>query len=70
MLDMRAPSRKLRDYMETETRFRMVEKIDRDRYKRLLEAAQREVDRRYAVYEQLAGITVPAEDAPEEVSES
>jgi len=61
-LDMRRPSRKLRDYMETETRFRMVEKIDRDRYKRLLEAAQQEVNRRYAVYEQLAGITIPLDE--------
>ncbi|HKI85787.1 MAG TPA: pyruvate:ferredoxin (flavodoxin) oxidoreductase, partial [Thermoanaerobaculia bacterium] len=61
-LDMPAPKRKVREYMETETRFRMVEKIDRNRYQKLLAAAQSEVERRYAVYTQLAGITVPSEN--------
>jgi len=64
-LDMPAPKRKVREYMETETRFRMVEKIDRSRYQRLLAAAQAEVERRYAVYKQLAGITIPGEGEDE-----
>ncbi len=56
-LDSRAPNGKLRAALEHETRFRMVEKIDRERYKLLLGQAEREVASRYQVYRQLAGVT-------------
>jgi len=46
-------------YMRNETRFRMVEKLDPKRFKLLLERAQREATERIAVYQQLAGITLP-----------
>jgi pyruvate-ferredoxin/flavodoxin oxidoreductase len=51
--------------MSQETRFRMVEKLDPERFKRLLGQAEREARQRYAVYQQLAGITIPREKEPE-----
>jgi len=39
----------------------MVEKQDPERFKRLTAAAQLNAAQRYAVYQQLAGITVPQE---------
>ncbi len=58
-LDSPPPRGKVADFMRAETRFRMVEKLDPERFKRLLAAAQRQSERRYAVYRQLAGITIP-----------
>jgi pyruvate-ferredoxin/flavodoxin oxidoreductase len=58
-LDSPAPKASARDYMRNETRFRMVEKLDPERFKRLLAKAEREALQRYAVYQQLAGLTVP-----------
>jgi pyruvate-ferredoxin/flavodoxin oxidoreductase len=47
--------------MSNETRFRMVEKLDPERFKRLLAAAEVSARQRYAVYEQLAGVTIPTD---------
>jgi pyruvate-ferredoxin/flavodoxin oxidoreductase len=47
------------DYMRNETRFRMVEKIDPERFRRLASAARDHAARRIALYEQLARITLP-----------
>ncbi len=47
------------DYMRNETRFRMVEKIDPERFRRLAAAARDHAARRVALYEQLARITLP-----------
>jgi pyruvate-ferredoxin/flavodoxin oxidoreductase len=58
-LDSAAPKTSARDYMRNETRFRMVEKLDPERFKRLLAKAEREALQRFAVYQQLAGLTVP-----------
>ncbi len=58
-LDSPPPKTAARDYMRNETRFRMVEKLDPDRFKRLLAAAERDARQRYAVYQQLAGLTIP-----------
>jgi hypothetical protein len=44
----------------------MVERANPAAYKRFLEEAQAAAERRYAVYEQLAGITVPVKAAPAE----
>jgi pyruvate-ferredoxin/flavodoxin oxidoreductase len=58
-LDSGPPKASARDYMRNETRFRMVEKQNPDRFKRFLDAASRQAAQRYAVYQQLAGVTVP-----------
>jgi pyruvate-ferredoxin/flavodoxin oxidoreductase len=47
------------EYMRNETRFRMVEKADPERFQRFLATASRQAAQRYAVYQQLAGLTVP-----------
>jgi hypothetical protein len=52
--------------MRNETRFRMVERADPARYKHFLKEAQAQAHRRYAVYQQLAGITVPFSEAKDE----
>jgi pyruvate-ferredoxin/flavodoxin oxidoreductase len=48
------------DYMRNETRFRMVEKIDPERFRRLASAARDHAARRVALYEQLSHIVLPA----------
>jgi hypothetical protein len=45
--------------MRNETRFRMVEKLDPARYKKLLASAERQARQRVAVYKQLSALTVP-----------
>jgi pyruvate-ferredoxin/flavodoxin oxidoreductase len=59
-LDSGTPKSNVKDYMRNETRFRMVEMQDPERFKRLLAAAERDAAQRLAVYQQLAGLTVPA----------
>ncbi len=51
------------EYMRNETRFRMVERIDADRFKRLGREAERLAAQRVAIYEQLSHLTVPVEDS-------
>ncbi|HKA19783.1 MAG TPA: pyruvate:ferredoxin (flavodoxin) oxidoreductase [Blastocatellia bacterium] len=58
-LDYGPPKAKVADYMRNESRFRMIERADPARFKKFLVDAQAQAERRYAVYEQLAGITVP-----------
>jgi pyruvate-ferredoxin/flavodoxin oxidoreductase len=58
-LDSSTPKLSPREYMRGETRFRMVEKRDPQRFRRLIAMAEREAAQRIAVYQQLAGITVP-----------
>jgi pyruvate-ferredoxin/flavodoxin oxidoreductase len=53
-LDSPAPNNQLQQFMVNETRFRMVEQADPDRYKTLLESAKRHIADRYALYRQLA----------------
>lgn len=57
-LDSAAPKTKVREYMQAETRFTMVEKLDRDRYRRFLSEAQHQAEQRWNVYRQLAGMTL------------
>ena len=61
-LDSGPPRTALADYMRNEGRFRVVEKADPPRFKRLLKSAEKLARQRYAVYQQLAGITVPSFD--------
>jgi pyruvate-ferredoxin/flavodoxin oxidoreductase len=58
-LDSGAPKVPVERYMRNETRFRMVEKLDPARFKRLLALAQRDATQRVAVYQQLAALKVP-----------
>jgi pyruvate-ferredoxin/flavodoxin oxidoreductase len=58
-LDSGEPKISARQYMRNETRFRMVEKIDPERFKRLALMAERNTRQNVAVYKQMAGITVP-----------
>jgi pyruvate-ferredoxin/flavodoxin oxidoreductase len=55
-----------KEYMRNETRFRMVERLDPVRFRDLLARAERLAAQRFAVYQQLAGITVPSVEAGEE----
>jgi pyruvate-ferredoxin/flavodoxin oxidoreductase len=48
-----------KQYMRNETRFRMVEKLDPERFKRLLNAAEKQARQRVALYKQLSGVTIP-----------
>jgi pyruvate-ferredoxin/flavodoxin oxidoreductase len=50
------------EYMMNETRFRMVEKMDSVRFRRLTAASQRHTDQRIALYQQLANVTIPYQD--------
>ncbi len=58
-LDSGPPKTDLAKFALNETRFRMVESVDRQRALELLQAARRDVKTRYAAYEQLAGAEVP-----------
>jgi pyruvate-ferredoxin/flavodoxin oxidoreductase len=58
-LDYGPPKVRVADYMRNEARFRMIERADPARYKTFLVESQAAAERRYAVYQQLAGITVP-----------
>ena len=53
------PKAKVEDYLRNESRFRTIERADPARYKRFVAESQKAADRRYAIYEQLAGMTVP-----------
>jgi pyruvate-ferredoxin/flavodoxin oxidoreductase len=59
VLDSGDPKVSTRQYMRNETRFRMVEKLDPERFKRLALMAEKQARQRVAVYKQLAGLTVP-----------
>jgi hypothetical protein len=56
--------------MQAETRFRIVEKLDPERFKRFLVQAQDQAAQRYAVYQQLAGITIPQPEADDEPAQA
>jgi pyruvate-ferredoxin/flavodoxin oxidoreductase len=58
-LDYGPPKAKVADYMHNESRFRQIERADPARYKAFVKESQAAAQRRYAVYEQMAGITVP-----------
>jgi pyruvate-ferredoxin/flavodoxin oxidoreductase len=51
------------EYMRNETRFRMVEKLNAERFRDLAAAARDHAARRVALYEQLSHITFPKADA-------
>jgi pyruvate-ferredoxin/flavodoxin oxidoreductase len=67
-LDSGAPKVDLVTYMRNETRFRMVEQANPERFKHLVAAAQREATNRFAVYEQLAKVTMPVKMAADQAA--
>ncbi|MDQ7006865.1 MAG: pyruvate:ferredoxin (flavodoxin) oxidoreductase [Acidobacteriota bacterium] len=54
-LDSRKPTMPIAEYMGAESRFKMLQKIDPERSRRLTMSAQKEVEQRWARYEYLAG---------------
>jgi pyruvate-ferredoxin/flavodoxin oxidoreductase len=58
-LDARPGKLPVSEYMRNETRFRMVEQIDPERFARLARAAQDAARRRIAVYEHMAAMRLP-----------
>ena len=54
LLDSRAPSRKVKDFLQQQTRFQMLTKSKPDDAKRLWQQAQHDVEVRYRLYEYLA----------------
>jgi pyruvate-ferredoxin/flavodoxin oxidoreductase len=58
MLDSAAPKADLAKFMANETRFRVVEQQNPARYKTLLASAKAEVASRFALYEQMAKMTM------------
>ena len=50
--------------MQNEMRFRIVEKQNPKRFKRLLQAAEHDARRRVEIYEKLAALATPPVDAP------
>ena len=63
-LDSKAPSIPLREFLEHETRFAVLERIDPPRAEHLQALAQADVDERWHYYEQLAGVerSVPVDE--------
>ncbi len=53
--------------MQNESRFRVIERANPERYKYFLRESQAAAEKRYAVYQQLAGITVPVIETKEDV---
>jgi pyruvate-ferredoxin/flavodoxin oxidoreductase len=66
-MDSGTPKARVVDYMRNESRFRMVEKVDPERFKRFVKTSQKVAEQRFAVYQQLAGVMVPKEAKPEPV---
>ena len=57
-IDSKAPSIPVNEYMSQETRFRMVEKIDPDRFRKLGQAAQEHASQRVKLYEHMAALSL------------
>ena len=58
-LDAQPTGARVSDLTKNETRFRMVEKLDPKRFQQLMAQAQVEETQRFAVYQHLAGLTIP-----------
>jgi pyruvate-ferredoxin/flavodoxin oxidoreductase len=58
-IDARPGKTSITDYMRNETRFRMVERLNPERFRRLAAAAREHAERRIALYEQLSQIVLP-----------
>jgi pyruvate-ferredoxin/flavodoxin oxidoreductase len=54
ILDSRTPNRKVKDYLQQQTRFKMLQKSNPEHAKLLWQEAQQDADTRYRLYEYLA----------------
>ncbi len=68
-LDSPPPKVGIETYMANENRFRVLERQGKERWRTLVAAAQREVERRSALYQRLAAILPPASQASEPKTE-
>jgi pyruvate-ferredoxin/flavodoxin oxidoreductase len=60
VLDSAPPRISPKLYMQNEARFRMLEQSDPQRYERLIAQAEASAVQHFALYQQLAGIKIPA----------
>ena len=58
-LDCKSPRARVEPLLRQEARFRMIERSDPERFRSFVRQSQRVASRRRAIYEQLAGISVP-----------
>jgi pyruvate-ferredoxin/flavodoxin oxidoreductase len=65
-LDSRTPTRKVKEFLEQQTRFQMLTKSKPEDAKRLWEQAQHDADTRFAMYEYLAQRKLQAGPSPHE----
>jgi pyruvate-ferredoxin/flavodoxin oxidoreductase len=65
-IDSKAPSIPLRDYMASETRFSVLTRTHPDDAERFLRLAQKQVETRFDLYQQLAQLAVAKAPAPSE----
>jgi pyruvate-ferredoxin/flavodoxin oxidoreductase len=68
-LDYGPPKKRVADYLRNEARFRVIERTDPDRFRQFLRQSQEAAGQRYALYRQLAGITIPKVEAQPEDAE-
>jgi len=71
VLDSRAPTRKVQEYLLQQTRFKMLTKSKPEDAERLWKLAQQDADRRYRMYKYLAsrpGESVAAKEAAEKTA--
>jgi pyruvate-ferredoxin/flavodoxin oxidoreductase len=61
VIDARPGKASVAEYMRNETRFRMVERMNAERFRELAAAARDHSERRIALYEQLSHIVLPAQ---------
>jgi pyruvate-ferredoxin/flavodoxin oxidoreductase len=64
-IDSKAPSIPYRDFISTETRFNVLNRTHPDAAERFLRQAQRHVETRFQLYEQLAHLAVQKAGTPE-----
>jgi pyruvate-ferredoxin/flavodoxin oxidoreductase len=63
-MDSGTPKVELGTYVRNETRFRMIEQQNPEHFKQLLATSQKEISRRFSVYEQLSKLTMPTPADP------
>jgi pyruvate-ferredoxin/flavodoxin oxidoreductase len=68
VMDSTAPKQPLSQFVRNETRFRMVEQQNPERFNKLMAEAQRGVNNRFQMYDQLAKLAPPAARSSEEAS--
>ncbi|MFZ4579853.1 MAG: pyruvate:ferredoxin (flavodoxin) oxidoreductase [Myxococcota bacterium] len=60
-LDSAAPKQRLMDFVDKETRYKMVQARDPERFERLISTAENDLANRYALYEHMAKMAIPVQ---------